>query len=132
MALEYRNRQIQVLESALLALSVKLNSLSEGPLFPGIRLPIANSPQRSLVQVLSLENAFDWLYFWYPTIHSAMYHFISKDQEEPLPLDWKVLIQEWDRTYWIVWIFTVWMLQENDRSDFHSRHPELDSWMFNQ
>jgi hypothetical protein len=37
---------------------------------------------------------------------------IAEDQEETLPLDWSVLVEDWDHTYWIVWIFTVCMVLE--------------------
>jgi protein-histidine N-methyltransferase len=80
-------------------------------------------------ELLSLECAFDWILIHYPDIYNAVAKVISEDQEEPLPLDWAVLVEDWDHTYWIIWVHLVWMLWARDGKAFQSKHPNLSSWL---
>lgn len=81
------------------------------------------------VELLSLECAFDWLRLNYLDIFDTIVKMIAEDQEESLPLNWAILVEDWDHTYWIVWIFTVWMLWERDGEAFRLRHENLSSWL---
>jgi len=81
------------------------------------------------IELLSLECAFDWIQIHYPDIYDAVVNIISEDQEEPLPLDWAILVEDWDRTYWIIWIYLVWMLWAKDGKAFQSKHPNLSPWL---
>lgn len=83
----------------------------------------------SQVELLSLDCAYDWLEQQYPNVHDAVSKIISEDQDEELPLDWAVLIEDWDKVYWIVWIYLVWMLWVRDCEAFQKRHPALSSWL---
>lgn len=81
------------------------------------------------IEVLSLECAFDWLNFHYPSIHASIVGVIAEDQQESLPLNWAVLMEDWDHTYWIAWIFTVWLLWARDGESFLLRHENIAHWM---
>lgn len=81
------------------------------------------------VECLSLECAFNWLHENYPNISSRVSHLISEDQEEPLPLDWAILVEDWDHTYWTVWIYLVWMLWLQSKTAFETRHVDLANWI---
>lgn len=81
------------------------------------------------VELLSLECAFDWLRLNYEDVFEAIVSMIAEDQEEALPLNWAALVEDWDHTYWIVWIFTVWLLWAREREAFQLRHVKLSSWM---
>ena len=58
---------------------------------------------------------------------------ISDDQEEPLPLNWAVLLEDWDRTYWIVWVYVIMIIfSDKDRSVICSAAKcdlALQSWV---
>ncbi|TVY75688.1 Ribosomal lysine N-methyltransferase set10 [Lachnellula suecica] len=137
MAVDYRNRQIDVLQGALTPVLKRLQSAASFNSF--CRHPHYNTPptytenylrrMHGSVELLSLECAFDWLQYHYPDIHEPVVKIISDDQEEPLPLDWSVLVEDWDHTYWTVWIFLVWMIWANDGDDFLTRHPNLSPWL---
>lgn len=124
-AFEYAKRQLSVLSTVNTQLAsnlrVALRTLSY----------ISNGPNLSshLAELLSLENAFDWLQVNYLDIHTIVVGMISEDQEEPLPLNWKVLAEDWDPTYWIVWIFIVWLLWARDGENFRLRHSSLGAWL---
>jgi histone-lysine N-methyltransferase SETD3 len=81
------------------------------------------------VELLSLECAFEWLRLSYPEIFNTVVNMIAADQEELLPLDWAVLVEDWDHTYWIVWIFTVWLLWARDGEAFKLQHQTLSFWL---
>jgi histone-lysine N-methyltransferase SETD3 len=81
------------------------------------------------VEMLPLECAFEWLRIHYPELFTAVVQMISDDQEEPLPINWAVLVEDWDHSYWIVWIFTVWMLWAQNGEAFRLRHTSLSSWL---
>lgn len=57
---------------------------------------------------------------------------IAEDQEEELPLNWTVLVEDWDHTYWIVWVWLIGMLRARDRDGFKKHHPKLDMWLSNR
>jgi hypothetical protein len=78
---------------------------------------------------MSLAKAFNWLLQNYPEIYAPIVQMISEDQEEPLPLNWDILVQDWDHTYWVVWIFTIWLLWARDGEAFQERHPTLGLWI---
>lgn len=82
----------------------------------------------SHVQLLSLERAFDWLRVEYLEVYYDVVRMIAEDQEETLPLDWSVLVEDWDHTYWIVWIFTVCMVWALKGEAFGTRHKIITSW----
>jgi histone-lysine N-methyltransferase SETD3 len=76
---------------------------------------------------LSLECAFGWLQMDYRREHDAVMKLIAKDQEEPLPLNWAAVIEDWDRTYWIVWILLLWMLWLRNPDEFKAGYLN-DLW----
>jgi hypothetical protein len=80
-------------------------------------------------QLLSLESAFDWLRMHYPDISLAVEKDISEDQEEPLPLNWDILVEDWDHTYWIVWVYLVLSLEALHPKTFRSLHPIVSQWI---
>lgn len=83
----------------------------------------------SHVELLSLECGFEWLRLHYLEIFSFVVGMISEDQDEPLPLNWAILVEDWDHTYWLVWICIVRMLWARDSETFGLRHKNLNSWM---
>lgn len=91
--------------------------------------PIRPGLGSSNAELLSLENAFEWLHINYLDIYTAVVEMISEDQDESLPLTWSVLAEDWDHTYWVVWIFTIWILWARDGEAFRLRHPSLGSWL---
>lgn len=125
-AFEYAKGQLSVVSTVKTQLasnlSVTLRKLSY----------TANAPTLNahLAELLSLENAYDWLQVNYLEIYTSVVRMISEDQEEPLPLKWNVLAEDWDHTYWIVWIFIVWLLWARDGEIFRLRHPSLGAWLF--
>jgi len=82
--------------------------------------------------MLSLECAFEWLRINYLDIFTSVVQMISYDQEEPLPLNWAVLLEDWDRTYWIVWTYIVMIIFCDDNSSASSTAEcdrSLKSWV---
>jgi hypothetical protein len=59
--------------------------------------------------------------------HDAVMKLIAKDQEEPLPLNWAAVVEDWDRTYWIVWILLLWMLWLRNPDEFKAGYLN-DLW----
>lgn len=137
MALNYRNRQLNVLKGALTPILKRLQSAAAYSSFcqhhhhnaiPSYAEDYLRDMHAS-VELLSLECAFEWLRIHYPDIHTSVVEIISKDQDEPLPLDWVVLVEDWDHTYWTVWIYIVWMLWARDGPAFQERHSNLSAWL---
>ncbi|TVY37009.1 Ribosomal lysine N-methyltransferase [Lachnellula subtilissima] len=137
MALDYRSRQIDVLKEALTPILKRLQSAAS---FSSIcQHPHHNQPPTYVesylrqmhtdIELLSLECAFSWMQNNYPDIYDAVVKIISEDQEEPLPLNWAVLVVDWDHTYWIIWIYLVWVLWAEEEIDFQLRHPSLSTWL---
>ncbi|KAG4438929.1 hypothetical protein IFR05_005609 [Cadophora sp. M221] len=134
-ALDYRNRQIQVLQTSILPISSLLqsafsySSLCQHTPHNIDQVENNRSPLHHHVEFLSLECAFSWVDLHYPAIASYVSNLISEDQDEPLPLDWAILVEDWDHTYWTVWIYLVWILWLQNKSDFETRHAELATWI---
>lgn len=59
-----------------------------------------------------------------------MTKLIAEDQDEALPLNWAVIIEEWDNTYWIIWTLLVWMLWVRDGVKFEDVHSkDMYGWL---
>lgn len=136
MALDYRRRQLDVISSASLKIKKPLDAaLGFSSFCEHISHPPPSKPEDEIaymhqhVELLSLECAFDWLCSNYREIFDIIVSMIAEDQEESLPLNWAILVEDWDHTYWIVWIFTIWMLWMRDGEAFRLRHKNLNSWL---
>jgi hypothetical protein len=126
-----RKKQLKILESALEPVSARLtrimssNSFCQHP-----QHSVSNQPQENTnAEILSLECAFEWLRLSYPEIYTPIVQMISDDQEEPLPLNWAVLVEDWDHTYWVVWLFTVLLISTRDGDAFRNSHGLLGTWL---
>ena len=136
MALEYRQRKVIVLEEALksarqhLQLALAFRSFHELN-FKKLAMKIEDDEalRPRPAGLLTLELAFDWLRLHYPQLHDSVVKIIAEDQEESLPLKWQLLVVDWDHSYWIVWIFIVWVLWAKDGVAFLKRHPNLSVWV---
>lgn len=118
--------QLRVLESIWLRVSAhteKYNCASS------LCEHLQNVNSSPTIEIVSLECAFGWLHLKYPEIYDGVVQVISDDQEEPLPLNWAVLLEDWDHTYWVVWLFVVWTIWRQDREVFQSSHPMLGTWV---
>jgi hypothetical protein len=38
-------------------------------------------------------------------------------------------VEDWDHTYWIVWIYIVWMIWARDGESFSESHLNLSTWL---
>lgn len=81
------------------------------------------------MELLSLECAFEWMRLNYQEIFNDIVKMIAEDQEESLPLNWAVLVEDWDHTYWTVWIFTIWIVWANEEEVFNLHQKELGAWL---
>lgn len=130
-ASDYAKRQLSVLSTAMsglaatIASALSFSTLSAVPNEPGTTF----NDMHNYVELLSLDWAFDWLRVNYVDIYNAVVELISEDQDEPLPLNWAVLVEDWDHTYWVVWIFIVWLLWARDGESFRLHHDSLSSWL---
>jgi hypothetical protein len=123
-------RQLSVLSTVISRIAARLSAaLSFSNLYPASGKPSLDFPIHDRGELLTLEKAFDWLRDSYINVYTAVVEMISEDQNEPLPLDWAVLVEDWDHTYWIIWIFIVWMLWARDAEAFQHRHNSLSSWL---
>ena len=138
MAVEYRDRQLDVLKDAIPKIVARLNSALSVSSFcqHGHRIPRSQPDhedgilsEQSHVELLSLECGFEWLRVQYPDAFSLVVEMISEDQDELLPLDWAILVEDWDHTYWVVWIYILWSLWARDGEHFQLRHKCLSKWM---
>jgi protein-histidine N-methyltransferase len=127
LALNYRQSQLRVLREALASnFQYVQQSISSNCICSHTK-PAPESSEKA--NFISLECAFEWLRRNYRCEYDAVMKFIAEDQEEPLPLNWSIIIDEWDRTYWIVWIFLVWMLWYRDVKEFeHTCQNDLYGW----
>ncbi|KAL2068914.1 hypothetical protein VTL71DRAFT_15252 [Oculimacula yallundae] len=133
LAVEFRKRQIQALQSAMRPISSLLQEIHKDSTFlnPSAHddLQILGSPKKRFAEFITVENSFSWLHVQYQEISSEVCRLIAEDQGEPLPLNWTILVEDWCHTYWVVWIYLVWMLWLQDRSFFKARHPKLTAWI---
>lgn len=127
MALTYRRGQVRVLREALASVSDYIqHAISFNQLC--LHTERAFRPNDN-AHFLSLECAFGWLQNHYPQEYTVVTKLIAEDQEEPLPLNWAVIVEEWDTTYWIVWILLLWMLWVRDGIKFETAHSkDLYGW----
>jgi histone-lysine N-methyltransferase SETD3 len=125
--LEYRQGQLHVLEGTLASVSDYLqHTISFNAFCPHLK---QLSQTNGNGNFLSLECAFGWLQRHYQREHTAVTELIAEDQEEPLPLNWAIIIEEWDNAYWIVWILLLWMLWNREGDDFEIQHVDLYGWL---
>ena len=141
LAVEYRDRQLAVLQIAIQPITARLNlyfsssSFCQHPehLFVNQESQELRMPEENKVEMLSLECAFDWLRINYEDIFTPVVQMISDDQDESLPLNWSVLLEDWDRTYWIVWIYIIiTIFNSSDRGSTYGTsdcHRSLQSWV---
>ncbi|KAI9046690.1 hypothetical protein LZ554_009429 [Drepanopeziza brunnea f. sp. 'monogermtubi'] len=135
-ALDYRTRQMHVLQMAVTPISALLQSASSFSSLCQISehliyhaKPVISTLMHSHVELLSLDCAFAWLQLNYPDLAAQAFKIISEDQDEPLPLDWAVLVEDWDHSYWTVWIYILWTLRLQNKKEFETRHPQFGIWM---
>ncbi len=123
LALDYRQGQLHVLEEALTSVS---EYVQQSISFNCICLHATTMTEAyDMANFISLACAFAFLQKDYSGEYHDVIKLIAEDQEESLPLDWSIIVEEWDHTYWIVWIMVVWMLWVRDRKDFELRCPNL-------
>jgi len=80
--------------------------------------------------MLVLVTAYTWLRGCLPEIFDKVTNFIAKDQEEPLPLDWAVLVEDWDHTYLLVWIYIILSQHSSHPTFFPAHHLKFyDKWL---
>lgn len=88
--------------------------------------------EKAKLEILSLECAYSYLEKLKPAIHDQVVQLIGEDQEESLPLKWEVLIEDWNHAYWIIWIFTICMIQASDPNVFQEWPGKLlKGWLDN-
>lgn len=149
LALHYRERQIDVIEKAMDGVHSRVRSVHNSSIGSfstmedkgradsvatggtytmgafGRRFKNGGGPY-----MLPLEAAFQWLELEYPSVHEILVSLIAEDQDEPLPLDWNILIGEgWNFTYLAVWLAVVWVIWLADPKQFGSRHNYLCGWL---
>ncbi|KAG9240792.1 hypothetical protein BJ878DRAFT_268684 [Calycina marina] len=139
LAMIYRRRQIRVLDIATSPLTDRLDHLFSSSSLcghschrnPRNQNPAAGSSKSGDAELLSLECAFDWLRTSFPAVFKPVVRMISDDQEESLPLNWAILVEDWDLTYWIIWLFIVLVLltrSENQPLD-NMTSRTIQSWV---
>lgn len=79
----------------------------------------------------TLEQAWTSLQSKYADIWQGVTRYIAEDQEEDLPIVWSVLIEDWNHTYWVVWVFLLMALRENDKKKFKRQSSIWDEWLSN-
>jgi hypothetical protein len=130
LALFYTYGQLSTLVRARSTVSTRLSAaLSFTTFIKNSDGPGVYQHMHDHVELLSLENAYEWLLISYPDIGTAITEMISEDQDEPLPLNWSVLAEDWEHAYWAVWVYTVWMLWAQNGDTFRLRHLQLSSWL---
>ncbi|ESZ93653.1 hypothetical protein SBOR_5958 [Sclerotinia borealis F-4128] len=125
LAKTYRISQLTTLQSAI----QPLNKLTTQILSPS---PQASSPfPTGNLKILSLEQAYSLLAEDSPCLSTSIHRLIAEDQEEELPLDWSVLLEDWAYTYLTLWIYTI-MLKQSNKQIVCPMHPELEHWIRDQ
>ncbi len=125
----YKYGQLRVLKEALSSVSGFIQqAISFNPFCPHAQMM---SQTNYMVNFLSLECAFGWSQRYYLSEFDAVMKIIAEDQDEPLPLNWAILVEEWDHTYWTVWILFLWLLRVRDGDGFQTAHPVLYGWLQN-
>jgi hypothetical protein len=128
LALDYRNRQIEILESASELFQVRREQI-----LASCTTPTSATQSKCMLrggsELLSLESAFAWLEFEYPSISKAIIELIAEDQDEEIPIKWVTLIGDWNHTYWVVWLYLVWNICWTAPPRFQDRHPFLFDWL---
>ncbi|RDW68385.1 hypothetical protein BP5796_09042 [Coleophoma crateriformis] len=124
LAMEYRTRQMRVLQNALAPMDELIQGLFSHNSCVCTHFPDVghNSITPAGVKILSLECAFDWLANLNPSLSGHVESIISQEQEEPLPLDWSVLVADWDHVFWSLWIYLVLLLPTTENSLGASLH----------
>ncbi|RKF74775.1 Ribosomal lysine N-methyltransferase set10 [Golovinomyces cichoracearum] len=133
LAQEYRTRQMDTIQAAHRRLSHHLDLICRRNSLHCITLTQHDESidsKHHYIELISLEYAYEWLRK-YPTIYAKTMKLISEDQAEPQPLDWSILLAEWDRVYWIIWIALISLLQKITAVTFARTHPSLNSWFEN-
>ncbi|EPQ67169.1 hypothetical protein BGT96224_5096, partial [Blumeria graminis f. sp. tritici 96224] len=130
MALEYRRRQFHVLQAAAHRLSLYLDRVRLENLFDWQESKQVERQEaieiRPRVELASLEWAYEWLR-QFPGVYETITHAIADDQAEPLPIDWALLLADWDRSYWVIWICIILMLREAQL--LPASCPRLVAWL---
>lgn len=123
-------RQVSVLSTVSSRLAARFSAaLSFSTFYPSANKPGLESLLQQHLELLSLHGAFEWLRINYLAVYDLVAEMISEDQDEPLPLNWAALVEDWDHTYWVVWIFIVWMLWAREGEGFRLRHASLSLWL---
>ncbi|RFU34418.1 hypothetical protein B7463_g1906, partial [Scytalidium lignicola] len=140
LAMNFRTRQMAVLEAALTPITLRLRCLltrssfwGTNTLHPYISEGRGNDDpfkdMYSHLEALSLECAYGWLKTHYQSISECVEKLIAKDQEEPLPLDWAHIVNEkWEPVYFTVWIFILLAIWGRDPT-FARDHLMLATWL---
>jgi hypothetical protein len=136
LALEYRQRQIETLETAALPYALVFEGLLQHNTFCShdhhSRRGASDNPKAAelleSVEILPLECAYDWLSHTFPHIYAPLASLVSQMEDEPNPPRWDVLAEEFGHIYWTVWIFIVFTLHTDD-STVLSACPDLRKWM---
>ncbi|SZF04549.1 unnamed protein product [Blumeria hordei] len=130
MALEYRRRQFHVLQAAAHRLSLYLDRVRSENLFGRQGSKQVNRQEATAiwprVELASLELAYEWLR-QFPDVYETITHAIADDQAEPLPIDWALLLADWDRSYWVIWICIILLLRETHL--LPASCPRLVDWL---
>ncbi|QSZ37657.1 hypothetical protein DSL72_008756 [Monilinia vaccinii-corymbosi] len=122
LARTYRVSQLTTLESAL----CPLNNLTTQVLGQSLQ---ASSPYSTgNPKIISLEQAYSLLTRHFPSLSTTIHRLIAEDQEEELPLDWSVLLEDWAYTYWTLWMY-IMMLKRCDQETVSAIHPKLGRWI---
>ncbi|CAD6441842.1 04f65b2a-d365-4447-9dff-3887e3ed18f5 [Sclerotinia trifoliorum] len=118
----YRASQLSTLQCAL----QPLNNLTMQILSPSPRVPSPSPTGKA--KIIPIEQAYLLLTQHYPSLSTTIHDLIAEDQEEELPLDWSVLLEDWAYTYWTLWIY-IMMLKISDKQNVAAIHPTLEHWI---
>ncbi|KAG4028684.1 hypothetical protein MFRU_020g01230 [Monilinia fructicola] len=122
LAKNYRYSQLTTLKSALQPLDdlttqiLNQSSQASSPYLTGIP------------KIISLEQAYSLFSQHLPSLSTTIHRLIAEDQEEELPLDWSVLLEDWAYTYWTLWVY-IMMLKRFDQETVSAIHPKLGRWI---